>query len=481
MASSAVEPPIQQPGAGTEEVPAAAAGATILVVEDDANLRAFLSECFARRKYRVDAVASGEEAIARFRVVVTDYRLQGLNGLEVVRGVKAIDPDTVVVIITAYADVKVADDAIQEGVTDYLLKPFNANQLYFVIERSLRFRRIVREHRDLKNLVGGRGAFGSLIGCSAPMRELYSMIERVSASEATVLITGESGTGKELIARELHARSRRADGPFLAINCAALPEALLESELFGYEPGAFTGADRRKIGLFERARGGTLFLDEIGEMSTVMQAKLLRALQEREIQRLGGAEPIKVDVRVIAATNRDLKAEVEKKTFRRDLFYRLHVVPIAVPPLRARKEDIPLLATHFLQHYARRNQRDVAEISVDAMVLLCQYAWPGNIRELENLIERLVTLARGRVIGVDDLPEEIRGLDRRALPFLDAGEELPLKEAKQAFEKRYMEALLRRVKGNVSEAARSARVDRPYFYKKIKKYRIDPDKFREGA
>jgi DNA-binding NtrC family response regulator len=456
----------------------------ILVVEDDEALRVFLAECFSRRKYDVEAVAAGEEALDRFRfrpydAVVTDYRLEGMNGLEVARAIKAIDSDTVVVIITAYADAKVADTAIQEGVTDYLLKPFNANQLYFAIERSLRFRRISREHRDLKNLVDSKTTFGSLVGCSLPMRELYGLVERVSGSEATVLITGESGTGKELIAREIHARSRRKDGPFLALNCAALPETLLESELFGYEPGAFTGADRRKLGLFERAAGGTLFLDEVGEMSAAMQAKLLRALQEREVQRLGGAETIRIDARVIAATNRDLRDAVEKKAFRKDLYYRLNVVPIPVPPLRQRREDIPILATHFLDLYARRNQREVPEISVDAMVLLTQYSWPGNIRELENLIERAVTLARGRVIGPEDLPEEIRGHGQRGSPLFDPTLDLPLKEAKQAFEKRYMEALLRRAKGNVSEAARSAKVDRPYFYKKIKKYRIDTESFRD--
>jgi DNA-binding NtrC family response regulator len=462
-------------------------GARVLVVEDDDGMRAFLAECFGRRRYQVDAVASGEEAVERFRrhgydAVVTDYRLQGMNGLELTRAVKVIEPDTVVVIITAYADISVADRAMQEGVTDYILKPFNANQLYFVLERSLRFRRLAREHRDLQSLVDAKTSFGGLIGCSLPMRDLYNLIDRVAGSEATVLVTGESGTGKELIARELHVRSRRKDGPFLAINCAALPESLLESELFGYEPGAFTGADRRKPGLFERARGGTVFLDEVGEMSASMQAKLLRALQEREVQRLGATEPVKIDVRLVAATNRDLKEEVfAKGGFRKDLYYRLNVVPIQVPPLRSRKEDVPLLATHFLELYARRNRKEVAEISVDAMVMLCQYAWPGNVRELENLIERLVTLARSRVIALEDLPAEIRGSEPRArgeLAEIDAA--LSLKEAKQAFEKRYMEQLLRRVRGNVSEAARTAQVDRPYFYKKIKKYQIEPDRFRNG-
>jgi DNA-binding NtrC family response regulator len=458
----------------------------VLVVEDDEGMRHFLGECFSRRSYDVDSVPSGEEAIERFRrlsydVVVTDYRLTGMNGLDLTRLVKAVDLDTVVVIITAFADLSVADRAIQEGVTDYILKPFNANQLYFVIERSLRFRRLTREHRDLKSLVDTRTTFGSLVGCSLPMKDLYNLVERVSASEATVLVAGESGTGKELIARELHTRSRRKEGPFLAINCAALPETLLESELFGYEPGAFTGAEKRKLGLFERARGGTLFLDEVGEMTAAMQAKLLRALQEREVQRLGGGEPVKIDVRLVAATNRDLKEEVfAKGGFRKDLYYRLAVVPITVPPLRERREDIPLLASHFLQHHARRNQKEVAEISVDAMVLLSYYAWPGNVRELENLVERLVTLARGRVIGVDDLPEEIRGLAHKGGAAVEADVSLSLKEAKQDFERRYMEQLLRRVRGNVSEAARSAQVDRPYFYKKIKKYRIEPDSFRNG-
>jgi DNA-binding NtrC family response regulator len=481
------KPPLSLPApSGAPELLPLPNGATprVLVVEDDDGMRAFLSECFGRRHYDVLAVASAEEAVERFRahpydVVVTDYRLQGMNGLELTRAVKNVEPDTVVVIITAYADVSVADRAIQEGVTDYILKPFNANQLYFVIERSLRFRRLSREHRDLKNLVDSKQSFGSLIGCSLPMRELYNLIDRVSASEATVLVTGESGTGKELIARELHIRSRRKDGPFLAINVAALPESLLESELFGYEPGAFTGADRRKPGLFERARGGTLFLDEVGEMSASMQAKLLRALQEREIMRLGGAEAIKIDVRLVAATNRDLREEVfEKGTFRKDLYYRLNVVPIHVPPLRSRREDIPLLATHFLEVYARRNRKEIAEISVDVMVLLCQYGWPGNVRELENLLERVVTLARGRVIALDDLPAEIRGLSGRAAAGGEPDVSVSLKEAKQVFERRYMEQLLKRVKGNVSEAARSAQVDRPYFYKKIKKYRIEPDHFR---
>lgn len=391
----------------------------ILVVDDEANARNALAEILRDEGYMIETAADGFKALPKLRdfspeVVLTDLKMPGMDGVELMAKVRDHDPDVGVVIMTAFGAVDTAVKAMREGAADYLTKPLNADELVVVLARTLERFRLRRETRQLRQRLEQRYSFDNIVGNSPEIQSVFKTVQQISGSRATVLVTGESGTGKELIAAAIHQSSPRKAGPFVKLHCAALAESLLESELFGHERGAFTGADRRREGRFELAHGGTLFLDEIGEISPAVQVKLLRVLQEREFERVGGNQTLSVDVRVIAATNRDLKEMVEKGLFREDLFYRLNVVNLHMPPLRGRRSDIAPLADHFMRRFAKENAKEVTRFSDAALARLLSYDWPGNIRELENVIERAVVLAHSEIIDVGELPPELKPADREA-------------------------------------------------------------------
>lgn len=385
---------------------------SILIVDDDRLVNDFMSEAFANCPYEVETADSGEaaaEMIARrdYDLVFSDVKMAGLNGIELLKRVKKVSPETVVIMMTAYGTVRNAVEAMKAGAYEYLLKPFGPDEASMAAERALEHHRLIRENRLLRHAIAEKYSFERLVGKSAPMRRVYSLIESVADSRATVLISGESGTGKELVAKAIHYHGLRKDAAFVALNCAALPETLIESELFGHEKGAFTNAVRQKRGHFEIADGGTLLLDEISEMPAGLQAKLLRVLQEREIQRLGSEVKLPIDVRVIATSNRHLPTEIEAGNFREDLYYRLNVIPIHLPPLRERTEDIPALIEHFIDYYNAENNRSARQVTDRVLHLLENYSWPGNVRELENYIERAVVVAKSDTLSPDDFPAEL--------------------------------------------------------------------------
>jgi len=385
---------------------------SILIVDDDRLVSDFMTDAFAGCPYEIDTADSGDaaaEKIARrdYDLIFSDVKMPGLNGIELLKRVKKVAPETVVIMMTAYGTVRNAVEAMKSGAYDYLLKPFGPDEAGLAAERALEHHRLVRENRVLRHAVAEKYSFDRLIGKSAAMQRIYSVIETVADSRATVLITGESGTGKELVAKAIHYFGSRKEGPFVALNCAALPETLIESELFGHEKGAFTNAIRQKRGHFEMADGGTLLLDEVSEMPHALQAKLLRVLQEKEIQRLGSETRIPVDTRVIATSNRHLPTEVEEGNFREDLFYRLNVIPIHLAPLRERVEDIPALTDHFIRYYNAENNRSVKRVADRVLHLFEDYSWPGNVRELENYIERAVVIAKSDTLAPEDFPSEL--------------------------------------------------------------------------
>jgi len=389
--------------------------ATLLVADDDPGLRESLERTLTREGYKVVLASDGRAALERVQaggvdLIVTDLRMPGLTGLELLRAAKAIMPDVDVILLTAFGTVEEAVKAMKDGAYDFLTKPFRREQLIKLVDKALERRDLIEQNKALKKQLEDIRAKGQMIGASPSFRRMLTLVEQVADSSATILIQGESGTGKELVARTIHERSARRNGPFVAVNCAALPETLLESELFGYEKGAFTGAVGRKEGRFELANGGTLFLDEVADLSLVTQPKILRMLQEGEFERLGGTRSLQVDVRIVAATNQDLSEMVKEKRFREDLYYRLNVITVRVPPLRERHEDIRVLAQHYLRVYAAKNGRKLEGFSNEALERLESYAWPGNVRELENLIERTVLLARKDRIDAEDLPEEVAGV-----------------------------------------------------------------------
>jgi DNA-binding NtrC family response regulator len=386
--------------------------ASVLVVDDDPLVNDFLVATLRESDLDVERAFSGEEALEliaerEFDLIISDVKMEGIDGLELLDRVRKTAPDTVVIVMTAYAKIADAVRAMKAGAFEYLVKPVGADATEAVVVRALEFRRLKVENRMLREAVNRRFAADQLVGQSAPMKRVFEMIDAVARSRAAVLITGESGTGKELVARAIHYRGPRREGPFEAINCAALPETLFESELFGHEKGAFTNAVRQRRGLFESADGGTLLLDEISEIPPALQAKLLRVLQEREVQRLGSDRKIPIDVRVITTTNRHLPSEIEAGNFRDDLFYRINVVTIDLPPLRDRTPDIPALVEHFIRRYNLENARQVKRVSDGALRLFEQYPWPGNVRELENFIERAIVTASGDVLTPDDFPREL--------------------------------------------------------------------------
>ncbi|MEO5766710.1 MAG: sigma-54 dependent transcriptional regulator [Polyangia bacterium] len=385
---------------------------SILVVDDEANARTALAELLRDEGFRVETAADGFKALGRIEelapdLILTDLKMPGMGGLELLEKVRGQDPDIVVLVMTAFGAVETAVDAMKKGAADYLTKPLNTTELFLVVEREMERRRLRRETGNLRARLAERYSFDNIIGNAPVMQVIFKTVAQVASAKASVLVTGESGTGKELIAAAIHQRSPRAKGPFVKLHCAALAESLLESELFGHERGAFTGAVGRREGRFEQAHGGTLFLDEIGEISPAVQVKLLRFLQEHEFERVGGNETVRVDVRVVTATNRDLKEEVARGRFREDLYYRLNVINIAMPSLRDRPSDVPLLASHFLRKYTAENSKTIAGFSDQALWLLGAYGWPGNVRELENVVERAVVLCNGPQITAGELPPQM--------------------------------------------------------------------------
>jgi two-component system response regulator HydG len=450
--------------------------ATLLLVDDEpANLDS-LERIFAREGYKTQRAETGAAALALLRdkpadVVLTDLMMPGMSGQELLRAVKAVAPDAEVVLMTAYGTVEAAVAAMKDGAYDFLTKPLKRHAVLKSVAQALEKRRLVLENKQLRARLAGVSS--PIVGQSPALRSTLDIIRQAAPSSATVLLLGESGTGKELFARALHEHSTRAQAPFVPINCAAIPDTILESELFGYERGAFTGAVARKEGRIERAQGGTLFLDEIGELSLGVQVKLLRFLQEGEIERLGGTSPVKVDSRVVAATNRDLSSAVQSGKFREDLYYRLNVIQVILPPLRERVEDIPLLADHFVGKYAAKNGKQFSGITPSAMEALEAYPWPGNVRELEHAIERAVVLSSGSEIDIDALPQPVvqaaRGGPRGPIPAALEGRTLsiPLGTTMEEIELRVIREMLRHTKGDKNLAAQLLGIAARTIYRKL--------------
>jgi two-component system response regulator AtoC len=462
--------------------------AKILVVDDDAVARELLTEALKKEGYDVEAFSNGADAIERGQqqkvdVVLTDIRMGAVDGLTVLREFKRFSPDTSIVLLTAFGSLEGAIEAIKQGAYDYLAKPFKKEEIKLVVQRSLDHCRLVRENARFREELKSKDEWSPLVGSSPAMLEVYKLVARVSESKSTVLLQGESGTGKELIARAIHANSPRRDKPFVPVNCGALPDTLLESEMFGYEKGAFTGAVGMKTGLFEAANGGTLFLDEIGELGPALQVKLLRVMQDHEVRRVGGTGSVKVDVRIIAATNRDLEQSVKEGRFRDDLYYRLNVVRITLPSLAERKEDIPMLAHHFLQKCAAGSPGAVRGLLPETMALLKRYHWPGNVRELENAIERAVSLSHGPLLTPEDLPEAIRqstvsDADAKLAKGEQADEALLTLEE---VEKRHLIRVLKETRGNKVKAAKILGIDRRTLYRMAERFGVDLGEEPDGG
>ncbi len=449
----------------------------VLVAEDDRVARDLLCEILRGEGYEVDAVDDGIEAIdraqtgdGRYDLVVSDVRMERSSGLDVLAAFTAKAPSTPVILITAFGDVTGAMEAIQRGAYDYVSKPFNIEELRLTVARAIERRRLVAEQKTVPT--DGKTQLQDIVGKSAIMLEVYKLVARVAASTATVLVAGESGTGKELVARSIHTHSPRANAPFVPVNCTALTESLLESELFGHARGAFTGAVAAKRGLFETASGGTLFLDEIGDMGPKMQAQLLRTLQDGEVRPVGGTDSIRVDVRLVCATNKDLEDEVKAGRFREDLYFRINVVTVHLPPLRDRREDIPSLVAHFLSKTARRERREVAAMSHEALRLLTAYGWPGNVRELENAIERAVAVAKGNVVLPSDLPPEVGGSATGGVAAGSSGSDggiIADRPTLGELERRYIQLVLGECGGNKKKAAEKLGIDRRTLYRALER------------
>jgi len=438
----------------------------ILIVDDEQIMRESLAGWLGRDNYEVDTASSGEEALeklegCRFDILLVDIKMEGISGLEVLKKVKETDPDIAVIMITAYGSIPTAIEAIKNGAYDYLLKPFEPAELGVLIERIIEHQAQQRERLFLKQQYKDRTRFENMIGQSKPMQDIFNLIEDIAPSDSTILITGETGTGKELAAKAIHSNSPWREGPFVVVNCGAIPEHLMESELFGHQKGAFTDAKETKKGRLELAHGGTLFLDEIGEITMRMQIDLLRVLEEHIFYRVGGTQPISADFRVIAATNKHLEQEIKDGRFREDLYYRLNVISLKMPPLRERKEDIPLLAEQFLNRFSQETNKHMDRISREAMDEMMLYEWPGNVRELENAIERAVVVGKGR----DILPEH--------LPIFRPEYCLtPDSKSMKEVEKKHITQILSDTQWNISKASKILGIDRSTLYTKIKRYHI---------
>ena len=460
----------------------------ILIVEDEAAIRLALSGLLRREGYEVEQAENGEAALVRLRgeafdLVLTDLALgTGPSGMDVLRASRELHAEAPVVMITAHGNEKIAVEAMKAGAHDYVPKPFDNDEIRLVVRRALERTQLERENRWLREQVDREWRFENLIGSGAAMRRVFETIRKVAETDLTVLVRGESGTGKELVAQALHQRSPRKSRPFVAVNCAAISRELVESELFGHEKGAFTGADARRVGRFEAAHGGTIFLDEIGDMPTETQAKVLRVLQERCFERVGGSKPVEVDVRVVAATHRDLEQEVRAGRFREDLYYRLRVVEIELPALRERPEDVPALVDHFLGALAHRLERPKMPIRPEALACLAAHAWPGNVRELRNVIEQAAVLAPGEAIEASDLRLPAGGAgasvtapaESAALPFAEAK-----RDAVESFERSYLLAALRANGGNVSRTAAAIGMVRQSLQQKIRELDLRAEDWSE--
>ncbi len=458
---------------------------TILIVEDEPKMLRLLELSLAEEGYTTRTASDAETGVKMLRqepidAVLTDLKLPGMSGLDFLQAVKRTDSRLPVVVMTAFGSVETAVQAMKAGASDYILKPFSLEEMKLILKKELDLHRLREENRDLREALGRRYDYKNVVARGPRMQEVLAVVERVAPTNSTVLLGGESGAGKDLIARVIHQHSRRASGPFVKINCAAIPENLLESELFGFEKGAFTGAVAAKPGKFELADKGTTFLDEIGDVPPATQVKLLRVLQEREFEHLGGTKTLKVDVRLVAATNRDLRAALEQGTFREDLYYRLNVVPINIPPLREHKEDIPDLVNSFVDRFARESGKDLKGVTPGAMKLLMQFHWPGNVRELENIIERAVAFAAGNMIAEEDIRLDLspavpsKPLGAGQLPsFPPAGMTL------ESYEDEIIREALRRASGNKSHAARMLGLSRNALRYRLSKMGV-PDE-PEGA
>jgi two-component system response regulator PilR (NtrC family) len=455
----------------------------ILVVDDEKSMREFLAIMLKKEGYEVQSVDGGDAALETVRreridLMITDLRMPRMDGLSLVRAVKDVAPSVVILVITAFSSTDTAVEAMKLGAYDYIEKPFKLDEIKLTVAKAIERKRLgevtealTEENLALKRELETRRRSDTIVGKSRRMAEIFETVRKIADSHATVMITGESGTGKELIARAVHQQSHRRDKPFVSVNCGAIPDGLIESELFGHVKGAFTGAVGNKVGLFAAADGGSLFLDEIAEVPQVLQVKLLRAIQEREVRRVGDTRDVKVDVRVIGASNRDLEAAVRDNILREDLFYRLNVIPIHLPPLRERRDDIPLLVDHFLQKFSKELGKELRRVSPEAMALLENHHWPGNIRELENVIERAVVLGAGDVLGPDALPEGVR----RPRPIREVEPEFPeegLEARLERIEQQYLQMALDRASGVQTRAADLLRMTFRQFRYKVHKYSL---------
>jgi len=447
----------------------------ILVVDDEKVALNNLVYILKKEDYDVTGTQSGPRALSllqeqEFDLVLTDLKMEKVDGMQVLKKSKELNPDTEVVMITGYATVDSAISAMKAGAYHYVAKPFKLDEVRKVVKEALEKKRLKYENTKLKEQLGRFDETPRIITTNPLMKQIVGMVKQVAGTDTNIVITGESGTGKELFANLIHRNSTRRKGPMLSLNCGAFTEELLANELFGHEKGAFTGAETEKKGLVEMADSGTLFLDEIAEMPLPMQVKLLRVIQEKELIRLGGVKPVKVDVRFVCATNRDLQEEVKRGNFRQDLFFRINVISIEIPPLSARKDDIPLLSYHFLKKYSKLMEKDVSEISEEAMDILMDYDFPGNVRELENIIERGVALTRGRTIDKNHLPDDLRGAALQT--FRKKGGKYPSLEE---MEKSYIQWVLKEVGANKTEAAKYLGIDRVSLWRKLKKLGLDEE------
>lgn len=452
----------------------------ILLIDDSLEILERLSEFLIAEGFEVDTASDGDLAVQKienkfYDIILTDLKMPGTDGIGVLKYVIDHSPESICIILTGFGTIRNAVEAIKMGAFDYLTKPVKMEEILLTLQRALEYRNLKRENFRLRSQLKKKYQFKNIIGDSPPMQKIFEIIEKVADTDSTILIHGESGTGKELIAKAIHYNSYRREGPFIPVNCAAIPSGLLESELFGHEKGAFTHAVRTRIGRFELANGGTLFLDEIGDMDIQMQSKLLRVLQEREFERIGGVKPIKVDIRVIAATHQDLKAAVKEKKFREDLYYRLNVIPIEVPSLRERKTDIPLLVNHFISHFSKIKKKEVKGITEEALKKLMDYEWPGNVRELENMIERMVILTNHKTLMIEDIPEKIfSSVSKEAYgDFEIPPEGISLEKAISEYEKQLILNALNKTGWVKNKAAQLLNIKRTTLIEKIKRQNLD--------
>lgn len=451
----------------------------VLLIDDSSEILENLSAFLISEGYDVSTTTDGATGISMieknfYDLILTDLKMPGADGMEVLGYVREHSPESICILLTGYGTIRNAVEAIKKGAFDYLTKPIKLDEIAITLKRALEYRDLKRENTNLRNQLKRKYQFKNIIGESPAMQKVFETVEKVADTDSTVLILGESGTGKELIARALHYHSYRKDGPFVPVNCAAIPSELLESELFGHEKGAFTNAIRARIGRFELANGGTLFLDEIGDMSPNLQSKLLRVLQERQFERIGGIKPIKVDIRVISATHQDLRTAVSKKRFREDLYYRLNVIPIQIPPLRERRSDIPLLVHHFIHYFSKSKRKRVTGITQEALDRLMDYEWPGNVRELENMIERMVILTNHEVLDISDLPERVFPPHSKELgrPVEIPEEGLSLEMALNEFERQLILQALNKSGWVKNKAAQLLHVNRTTLIEKIKRQNL---------